>query len=139
MIYGQRRIRALAAAAIALIACVGGCGETSGPERYAVSGTVTYNGQPVPVGFVYFTPDAAQGNSGPEAGAPIRQGRYATEPDQSPVGGPHIVKIVGQDGVPIDSPEGRVEAGRALFPAFETQLELPHAATKHDFDVPAAK
>lgn len=41
--------------ALAGLAGVAGCGD-SGPATYPVSGTVTFNGQPVPVGYIVLSP-----------------------------------------------------------------------------------
>ena len=121
----------------AILASASGCGDSTGPARYPISGHVNFNGQPVPGGFIYFTPDTTQGGSGPAAGAPIHDGTYATPAGQGTVGGPHIVTIVGHDGVSFESAEGRVEAGRGLFPAYELHIDLPKASSTQDFDVPS--
>src|SRR5215475_12345122 len=39
-----------------------GCG--GGPRLYRVSGNVTFAGNPIPFGKIYFTPDGAKENSG---------------------------------------------------------------------------
>ena len=54
-----------------------GCGK-SGPERYEVSGAVTYHGRPVRGGRILFTPDTTQGNNGPGSVAEISNGMYYT-------------------------------------------------------------
>ncbi|MCR9119920.1 MAG: hypothetical protein NXI22_23535, partial [bacterium] len=59
------------------VALLTGCGE-SGPVRYQVSGKVQFQGKPVPAGSVIFTPDTAQGNSGPQGVAEIVDGAYRT-------------------------------------------------------------
>lgn len=122
----------------ALLAGAGGCGGSTDPARYPIAGNVTYNGQPVPAGFIHFVPDTAKGNSGPAAGAPIENGRYATPAGQGTAGGPHIITVVGQDGVPFEGPEGRVEAGQGLFPAHVFHMDLPKASSTQDFDVPSS-
>jgi len=50
-----------------------GCG-TSGPARYPVSGTVTFNGQAVPQGQIVFMP--SDGSAPPDAGS-IVGGKYS--------------------------------------------------------------
>lgn len=122
--------------ALVILACLSGCGG-SGLGRYPISGNVTFNGQPVPAGFIHFVPDTEKGGSGPAAGAPISHGTYGTPRGQGIAGGPHKVTIVGQDGVPFDSPEGRIEAGRGLFPAYELEIDLPKASSRRDFEVPS--
>jgi hypothetical protein len=54
----------LAIALIAGIAGMAGCGN-SGPATYPVSGTVTFNGQPVPIGYIVLSP--VDGKVAPDA------------------------------------------------------------------------
>jgi hypothetical protein len=111
-----------------------GCGPT-GPVRFEVSGEVTFRGQPVPAGMIYFTPDAPKGNQGPQAYAPIRQGKYDTRHGgKGTVGGPVTVRIEGFDG------KGEVPGavGNPLFVAYEIPAELPHSDTTQTFDVPVS-
>jgi hypothetical protein len=49
-----------------IVAIVFGCGP-DGPSRYSISGSVTFQGKPVPVGFIKFEPDTAKSNAGPVA------------------------------------------------------------------------
>lgn len=56
-----------------------GCGGRADARRYAVSLAVSYQGQPVRVGYVTFEPDATAGNAGPGSVAMIVDGRYRTE------------------------------------------------------------
>lgn len=123
-------------AIVMIVACMCGCG-ASDEGRYPISGKVTYNGKPVPVGFIHFVPDTEKGGIGPASGAPISNGAYATPRGQGTAGGPHKVTIVGQDGIPFDSPEGRVEVGHGLFPAYEVLIDLPKASSRRDFEVPS--
>jgi hypothetical protein len=108
-----------------------GCGD-DGPRRYDVSGTVAYNGQPLPAGQIFFDPDAAKGHDGPQGYALIKDGRYNTaETDQGPIGGPHIVRIEGYDGKPGEE----LPLGRPLFNDFQQSVDLPQEDTKLDFVV----
>lgn len=109
-----------------------GCGP-SGPPRYQVSGSINYNGRPVPAGHVIFEPDAAQGNAGPAAYAKIQNGRYKTAADSGVVGGPMVVRINGRSGT--GSPES--PQGPLLFPReYRAKIELPKEDTTHDFEIP---
>ena len=56
---------------------VAGCAKSE--ERlYTVSGTVTFNGKPVPMGLVFFDPDTSKGNSGRQGFANIQGGKFTT-------------------------------------------------------------
>ena len=49
-----------------------GCGKTNtGTPRVDLRGNVTWNGRPVPAGYILFSPDASQNNSGPQGMATI--------------------------------------------------------------------
>ena len=125
------------AAAVSVVGS--GCGRGGGgPRRYTVSGTVTFRGQPVPVGRIDFEPDTEQGNSGPGGTAEIRQGRYTTARGRGVVGGPHVVRITGSDGVPLEvADEGTIDRrGTALFPEYVARADLPHSDSTWDVDVP---
>jgi hypothetical protein len=115
-----------------------GCGGAGGgPDRYAISGEVKFEGQPVPHGYVMFTPDPTKGNSGPGSGASIVNGTFQTESGKGTVGGPHLVRITGYDGVPITEEGEELVDGTALFPTWETEVDLPNEETVMNFDVPA--
>ncbi|MCC9606676.1 hypothetical protein LOC68_16670 [Blastopirellula sp. JC732] len=118
-------VAALMAAPLSL-----GCGPST--STIHIHGAVTYAGQPVPNGSIYFEPDTSAGNSGPGSMAIIRGGKYDTSEALGVVGGPHIVRIEGYDGVA----HGDNSDGRPLFPTYETTTELPTKSTVVDFDVP---
>lgn len=126
---------ALCACAVAVAA--GGCGRRdSGPARYTLSGTVTFDGKPVPHGTISIAPDTSRGNSGPGAFAQIDSGRYQTTAGTGTVGGPHILAVTGFEAIPgaegVDSDDG------LLFAAFEVPVDLPHEDATHDIAVPAS-
>jgi hypothetical protein len=126
----------------ALICCLSlGCGGTG----HRVSGKVTFQGQPVPAGKIYFTPDSSKGNSGPAGYAEIRNGEYDTSSSggRGVTGGPVIVSIEGFD--PSAKPEKADKEDKAgdvtakqLFPKYEVAVELPKGSATKDFDVPAS-
>lgn len=115
----------------------GGCGgDASG--RHRVSGSVTFDGRPLPVGEIYFEPDASRGNDGPAGFAPIREGRYDTAGSRhgkGAVAGPQRVRINGYE-VPVPSPAGAEPTGVVLFRDYPTTVSLPAAASTQHFDVP---
>jgi hypothetical protein len=67
-----------------------GCGR-SGPERYDVSGSVSFAGEKISEGAIAFTP--VGDTKGPRVGANIREGRYHIDRDSGPVAGRHRVEI----------------------------------------------
>lgn len=125
----------LAASVLFLLA---GCGRSDSQPRYNVSGSVTFAGEPVPAGFILFTPDAAKGARGPAGSAQIKDGQYDTRHEgKGPVGGPHTVTITGFDGRPADK-EGFAPDGKSLFSGYTISVDLPHEKTTQDFAVPAS-
>jgi hypothetical protein len=112
-----------------------GCSKPqSGPARIAVTGKVTFDGQPVPRGTIAFEPDSLAGNSGPGGYGTIVDGRFTTHPQMGPVGGAQKVRIAGFDG----KATAELIDGKPLFPEYTTTVELPTKATTIDFDVPRA-
>jgi hypothetical protein len=121
----------LALVALTVLTVVG-CGE-AGPQRFNVSGTVTYNGQPVPAGVVWFDPDFSKQNDGPQGYAFIKDGKFDTaETESGPGGGPHIARVEGFDGKPGEE----LPMGRAIFLDFSQPVDLPREDTTLEFNVP---
>jgi hypothetical protein len=120
----------LALIAIAGLLVLSGCGgQSDGPQRYQIHGTVTAKGQPVKEGRIFFSPDTEKGNSGPGAMAFIRDGEYETQDGHGIVGGPHIVDILGWDET-VD-PESDAEPAvtvKQILP-----IDLPEEGGNHDF------
>jgi hypothetical protein len=126
-------------AAVLVLAVVGmicgsGCG---GQDGYRVSGTVTFADNPVPAGMIYFEPDSTRGNSGPTGFAPIKDGRFDTAAQgrsRGTNGGPQRVRIDGHE--PSPAGEFAETGGRRLFEGYSVFVDLPKAASIHNFDVP---
>ena len=90
--------RAASTLALPLIVCgclLVGCGDST----HQVHGVVTWNGQPVPQGVVYFEPTKQMGDV-TTGFALIENGQFATEPDSGCYPGPHVARIKGYDGNP---------------------------------------
>ena len=117
--------RWIGAAVVLVVAVVAGCSD-SGPKRSRLSGTVKYDGQPIPYGDILFTPDASKKNDGPQGFATIRDGRYETEGDKGVGGGPTIVRVTGFSG-----PDGK-----GLLCEVEMEVDLPRDGGTYDIDVP---
>jgi hypothetical protein len=122
-----------------------GCG---GEKVHRVSGKITFNGNPVPSGMIYFMPDGSKGHTGPTGYANIKNGEYDTssEGGRGVPSGPVIVAIEGFDpSSPPDKPKTKMEKELAsaestiktLFPRWETNWDMPAATATKDFEVPA--
>jgi hypothetical protein len=110
-----------------------GCG---GPRAADVSGKVTFNGQPIPAGMIYFNPDFTKSNDGAQGFADIHNGEFDTrKKGKGACGGPTIVSIEGFDGEGGGKPGA---LGNRLFVPFEVKVDLPKTDCKQDFDVPAS-
>ena len=88
----------------------------------------------MPAGTIVFEPDATKGNKGAAGYAKIKEGRYDTSAAEcrGTVGGPHLVRIRGLDGIP----RGEVLGGMQVFPEYSTTADLPQQDSTKDFDVP---
>lgn len=113
-----------AAWSVLLLVVLLGCSGESGPPRYRVSGAVTYEGKPVPIGAIQFTPDATQGNSGPPAFADIKDGKYDTAVSgKGFIGGPQIVAIDAYSGKNADA--DLLPNGEPLVQGYQKVFDLP--------------
>jgi hypothetical protein len=112
-----------------------GCGGDGGNR---VSGKVTFKGEPVPAGTIYFKPDGAKGNSGQAGFAAISNGTYDTSAagGQSAPMGAVIVEVEGIDPNPPQGVDADVTT-TLLFSGFTKQIELPAGSSVQDIDVPA--
>ncbi len=108
-----------------------GCG---GSGLYEVSGRVTYDGRPLPAGVIYFDPDVARHNDGPQGYALVKDGAYSTaaKGGRGVAGGPHVVRIEGFDG----RPGAELPLGKPLFTDYQERRDLPRARSEQDFAVP---
>jgi hypothetical protein len=114
-------------AALALaVGAIAGCSD-DGPKRHRLSGSVTFDGQPIPYGDVLFTPDGAMKNTGPQGIAQIRDGKYDTRAaDGKGIGGgPTVIRVTGFTG-----------PGGKLLCEYEMQVDLPRDSGSHDIHVP---
>jgi hypothetical protein len=83
------RILSFAILGTAILA-LGGCSR-DGVQRAEVSGTVTFNGEPVKEGSINFFP--TEGTKGPEAGGAILDGKYHIPRAKGPVVGKNRVEL----------------------------------------------
>lgn len=73
---------------LAALAC--GCGGNA-DGRVSVSGSVSYNGEPVESGSITFVPTDSKK---PRAAGEILNGKYTIPADKGPMPGPHKVEIL---------------------------------------------
>lgn len=74
-----------------LVGLFAGCGAQEGPRRYAVSGRVLVDGEPLASGIIRFIPSLEVG--GPAAVGTVAGGLFSLPQDLGPVGGKHRVEI----------------------------------------------
>lgn len=111
-----------------------GCSDGTLP-RYQLSGTLTYNGEPVPSGVIILTPDEKKGNRGPQTYLVVEDGKYDSK-KYGPIAGPHTVEIGGShDFETTQGPDGPETVGKDLFPTHRENFDMPKKATTHDFEI----
>jgi len=126
-------------AALSLLTLIG-CG---GDVGYDLSGKVTFDGNPIPEGMIYFSPDSSKGNKGSTGYAKIKNGAYdtASEGGMKRLAGPVIVKIDGFDPSAKGSQTPGDTSGevtiKSLFPTYQTTADLTSGTVTQDFNVPA--
>jgi hypothetical protein len=93
--FASRAVVSLAGAALVIII---GCSDNTGlAKRYAVSGTINYNGKPVEKGTVTFTPTQADGRT---ASGDIANGHYTlttAEPGDGALPGSYKVTVTAKE------------------------------------------
>lgn len=117
--------------------CLAGCGGggDAGPERYDLSGTVTFDGKPVERGTLYIEP--TPGNPGPVGFVDIVDGKYdtATSSSKGHIGGKVLLRVV-----PMLPPGKELVDEFAVpdlpFASWEEQADLPKETTTKDIAVP---
>lgn len=108
-----------------------GCGRRD-DGRYELSGTVTLDGKPVPMGEIILEPDGSEQNQGPSSMAQIKDGQYTVDAEYGVVGGKYVVTITAFDGVAF----GEAIEGKALLKQpYTEKVELPKEDATHDFAI----
>ena len=121
-----------------VIALVAGCGNGMNGSSFNVSGAVTYDGQPVPVGYIKFIPKG----DGATGFASIRDGKYDTSIGKKKRGieaGEYTIRLDGFDGVPVadpDDPDELFGQGKQLFSRHTIEQTFPAKDQELNIDVP---
>ena len=130
---------------VLLCAALAGCSkrEYSGPQRFPLSGKVTYEGQPIDVGSIAFLP---QGADQRVSGGYIMDGQYSVPEAQGANAGKHRIEIRWQkltgkktrDPHSEDVTEQRAEGLPANYHKdSELTVEVSDKQTTFDFDLTA--
>ena len=117
------------------LALASGCGQVAsdGPDRFHVSGSVTFDGRPVPHGTIVFEPDVAAGNQGPQGYATIQDGKFDTRNEgKGVVGGQHKVRLDGLESL------GTGASAKVLFENYQQSADLSRESATLEIQVPAS-
>jgi hypothetical protein len=113
------------------LSLVVGC--TSKPKPAQLSGMVTFKGQPVPAGYISFTPGVTTGGS--VRVLQIKEGVYDSTKEQEPgiKPGPYVLRINGFDGKKIPF----YGQGKQIFNEVkDIEFTVPSGTTTKDFVIP---
>jgi hypothetical protein len=116
-----------------LLAPFCGCSKVDKERPVRVAGEVKFKGQPVPFGFIVFSPDIQAGNSGPQGSAKILNGKFDTADGLNIKGGKYQVQIVGSIVDP--STVMGEELVEPMFPEYYTNVEINESTTSQVFDI----
>jgi hypothetical protein len=123
------------------IGMIAGCGDAG----THVTGTVSFDGKPVPAGKIYLIPDDTKGNSGGAGHANIVDGKFdtAAEGGKAPeVAGAIVVGVEGFDpnakGTPAPGDTSGEVLVKSLFPYYEMSATIPEDGSPLELQVPAA-
>ena len=125
------RVLALLAAALMV---QGGCGPGNGLNLATVSGKVTYKGEPVKNGTVFFMPDESKGTVGPPAvGSITADGTYVLSTETAGDGviiGLHKVGITGVDTAAISGDEAELDPEKNAGDYMKAKSKAAQAARR---------
>jgi hypothetical protein len=109
-----------------------GC--TSKPPVSNLSGKVTFKGEPVPAGFIVFSPDVGQGNLGANQVLQIKDGVYDSAKLNPPGINPgvYIIEIAGFNG----KVEPFYGQGKQIFNPVKDSFTIPDGTSTKDFVIP---
>lgn len=116
-----------------LVLAIGMLGCNDGEKLYDVTGKVTFGGNPVPKGLIFFDPNP--GTPGTQGFANIENGQFNTATPgkgKGIRGGSYTIRLSGFDGK--EAPESPF--GKTLFPEHQLSKELPAQNQTFDYDVP---
>ena len=132
-----RQVRGGSQSAVLLTAAVlaGGCGGDAGPEKYTVTGTVTYDGKPIPFGDIVLQPKTGVANVQSMSRVRIQDGRYTAEI----IGGPHTINIRDLTGDIDMDPKGAESGAKPVLPGGGYRGEVDFAPLDQVKESPVEK
>jgi hypothetical protein len=120
------------AAAVVALAGLSGCGDE---KLQDVTGTITYDGRPLPAGVVWFDPEPNHPGKPPQGYAYIKDGRFNTaEQGRGVKAGAYLVRVEGFDG----KPGNELPMGKPLFTDFQEKREMPKGPVDLEIRIPKA-
>jgi hypothetical protein len=113
----------------ALFALAVGC--SAKQEMAQVSGKVTFQGKPVPAGWISFTPEPGKGSV---RVCQIKDGVYDSSKEENPgiYPGKNLIKIAGFNG----KKEFRWGQGKQIFNPVDDTLDVAPGSMTKDFEIP---
>lgn len=122
-----------------------GCGGKSydGDQRFPLSGTASYDGQPIDLGSIALIPNGGTPKATASGGV-INDGKYSIPEEKGPNAGSyrveiHWLKLTGKQLLDQDTGEmydQRIEALPDKFHAnSELNIDVPSPKSTHDFDL----
>jgi len=103
------------------------------PPRHLIAGEVTYQGKPLKVGLIRFTPQGQAESARPIVAGEIRDGQYTVKSGHGSDGGSYKVQISGFTGVPKKAGPVMDPLGDELFPDVVRTATIP--CSDHTFNV----
>lgn len=114
-----------------------GCG---GRGEQQISGKITFAGQPVPAGKIYFAPDSTKGNSGASGWAIIVDGAFDTKTEGgrglSPGANRLTIEGIDPNAPPPKGPGAEDVKVGLLFAGYQMQVDIGKGQKTLDIDVP---
>lgn len=140
----MRLLRTFCARTLLLpVVLVAGCADSvdRGPQRHAVTGTITFRGQPLDQGAIQFAPAGPAGKHG--GGAIIDDGSYAIPVEKGLPAGTYKVMIFSADEgdpVPGEAPGESPVSAERIPPEFNVRSDktveiTPDGENKFDFSI----
>lgn len=134
---GELKRLSLIAGLILAVLVLAGCGG-DGLNRFPVKGTVTFQGQPVEFGAIFFEPTASVGEVAPTVYLPIRNGKYDAG-REGPIAGKYTVVVGGVDKANEHVDDDGITHSTQLFQDYRFEVEIPPPNNTLDIEVPESQ